>query len=44
LVSDFREQHDDDNSQHHGNADDRSVSTFAVKPRAFGAPLRGVGA
>jgi hypothetical protein len=31
-------------SQHHGNVDYRSVRTFAVKPRAFGAPLCGVGA
>ena len=25
-------------------ADDRSIRAFAVKPRAFGAPLRGFGA
>jgi len=29
---------------HRGNTDDRSVRAFAVKPRAFGAPLGGVGA
>jgi hypothetical protein len=28
----------------HGSADDRLVRTFAVKPRACGAPLRGLGA
>jgi hypothetical protein len=27
-----------------GNNDDRSVGAFAVKPRAFGAPLCGIGA
>jgi hypothetical protein len=27
-----------------GNADDRSVRVFAVKPRAFGAPPCGIGA
>jgi hypothetical protein len=26
------------------NMDDRSVRAFTVKPRAFGAPLGGVGA
>jgi hypothetical protein len=39
----FQEQHDDENNQHHGNADDR-VRTFAIKPRAFGTPRRGFGA
>ena len=29
---------------HRGNNDDRSVGAFAVKPRAFGAPLCGIGA
>ena len=29
---------------HRGNMDDRSVRAFALKPRAFGAPLGGVGA
>ena len=29
---------------HRGKMDDRSVRAFAVKPRAFGAPLCGVGA
>jgi hypothetical protein len=29
---------------HCGNNDDRSVGAFAVKPRAFGAPLCGIGA
>jgi hypothetical protein len=29
---------------HRDNIDDRSVRAFAVKPRAFGAPLCGVGA
>src|SRR6266536_2127851 len=33
-----------DNHAHCGNADDCSVRAFAVKPRAFGAPLCGVGA
>ena len=33
-----------DNDAHRGNMDDRSVRAFAVKPRAFGAPLCGVGA
>ena len=33
-----------DNRAHRGANDDRSVRTFAVKPRAFGAPLVGVGA
>jgi hypothetical protein len=33
-----------DNHAHRGNADDCSVRAFAVKPRAFGAPLCGVGA
>ena len=31
-------------NRHHGTVDDRLVRTFAVKPRAFGAPLRGLGA
>jgi hypothetical protein len=29
---------------HRGNMDDCSVRAFALKPRAFGAPLGGVGA
>ena len=29
---------------HRGNNDDRSVGAFAVKPRAYGAPLCGIGA
>jgi hypothetical protein len=29
---------------HRGNVDDRSARTFAVKPRAFGAPPCGMGA
>jgi hypothetical protein len=29
---------------HRGNNDDRSVGAFAVKRRAFGAPLCGIGA
>ena len=29
---------------HRGNTNDRSVRALAVKPRACGAPLRGVGA
>jgi hypothetical protein len=33
-----------ENNQHGGDTDYRSVRTFAVKPRAFGAPLRGFGA
>ena len=33
-----------DDYGHHDATDDRSVRAFAVKPRAFGAPLRGVGA
>ncbi len=33
-----------DSGAHHGTTDDRSVRAFAVKPRAFGAPLCGVGA
>jgi hypothetical protein len=28
---------------HRGNIDDRSVRAFAVKPRAFGAPLWALG-
>jgi len=28
---------------HRGNNDDRSVGAFAVKPRAFGAPLAALG-
>ncbi len=29
---------------HRGNMDDCSIRAFALKPRAFGAPLGGVGA
>jgi hypothetical protein len=32
-----------DDAAHRGNTDGRSVRAFAVKPRAFGAPLRGLG-
>jgi hypothetical protein len=36
---------DDENKRHHGKIDDdRLARTFAVKPRAFGAPLRSPGA
>jgi hypothetical protein len=31
-------------NEHDGSCDYRLVRTFAVKPRAFGAPLRGFGA
>jgi hypothetical protein len=31
-------------SAHRGHTNDSSVRAFAVKPRAFGAPLRGFGA
>jgi hypothetical protein len=43
-ASVFREQRDDDNYRHHGTVDDRLARTLAVKPRAYGAPLRGFGA
>ena len=40
----FQAQRDDQSSRHHGKADHRFGRNFAVKPRAFGAPLRGLGA
>jgi hypothetical protein len=42
IVS--QEQHDETSIRHQGKVDDRLDRTFAVKPRAFGAPLRGFGA
>ena len=33
-----------DHRAHRGHTNDRSVRAFAVKPRAFGAPLCGFGA
>ena len=42
LVFDCSDNGDD--AVHRGNTDGRSVRAFAVKPRAFGAPLRGLGA
>ena len=33
-----------DDHAHRGAKDYRSARTFAVKPRAFGAPLLGIGA
>ena len=35
---------DDHGDRHHGKADHRLARSFAVKPRAFGTPLRGLGA
>ena len=43
-ASDFQEQRDDLGNRHHGKVDHRLVRSFAVKPRAFGTPLRGLGA
>jgi Transposase, Mutator family len=40
-ASDSQERRDDQDNRHHGTVDDRLVRTFAVKPSAFGAPLRG---
>jgi hypothetical protein len=39
FVSVTRRAHD--RNRHHGADDDRLDRTFAVKPRACGAPLRG---
>jgi hypothetical protein len=33
-----------DGGAHRGSSDDCSVGAFAVKPRAYGAPLCGFGA
>ena len=51
LAHGLRDQHDDEEYQksstpsehdrHRRNTDYRLVRTFAVQPRAFGAPLRG---
>jgi hypothetical protein len=43
-VSVFQELRDDHADLHHGKADHRLGGSFAVKPRAFGTPLRGLGA
>jgi hypothetical protein len=44
-VSVFQAQRDDQSSRHHGKATDhRFGRSFAVKPRAFGTPLRRLGA
>jgi hypothetical protein len=43
-VSVFQERRDDQADLHHGKADDRLGGSFAVKPRAFGTPLGGLGA
>jgi len=42
-----RESHSEtttSSSAHRGNKDDSSVRALAVKPRAYGAPLRGYSA
>jgi hypothetical protein len=44
LAIDFQEQRDDHGNRHHREADHGLVRSLAVKPRAFGTPLRGLGA